>query len=168
MIRWMYYPKSRKPTRFTLNVVEVFRSAEDAIDSASHDLKSDEVLLALRQRLEALDFQVEKGKTRDERIEVPVLFGLDGRAEKSFQADAHHEEEGFVLEVEAGRAVLNNQFLKDLFQACMMHGVGFLGIAVRNTYKQSNDFERVCRFFDTLYASSRLQLPLDGILVIGY
>jgi hypothetical protein len=44
-----------------------------------------------------------------------MLFGLNGRLEKSFEADAYHEREGFVVKVEAGHAVANNQFLKDLF-----------------------------------------------------
>ena len=73
-----------------------------------------------------------------------------------------------VLEVEAGRAVDNNQFLKDLFQACVMHEVKYLAVAVRKVYRGAKNFETVCRFFDTLYASNRFALPLDGILVIGY
>lgn len=73
-----------------------------------------------------------------------------------------------MVEVEAGRGVTNNQFLKDLFQACMMHNVEHLAIAVRNRYRNSNDFERVVRFFDTLYASDRIKLPLKGILIVGY
>lgn len=80
--------------------------------------------------------------------------------------------EGFVVEIEAGRATINNQFLKDLFQACMMDEVTQLAIAVRNIYQaagaNNNDFERVVTFFDTLYASDRLKLPLKGILVVGY
>jgi len=88
---------------------------------------------------------------------VPVLFGLNGRAERSF---------------EAGRGVVNNQLLKDLFQACMMHDVHQLGIAVRNVYqggnRTSHDFEKVVAFFDTLYASNRLSRPLSGITIIGY
>jgi hypothetical protein len=96
------------------------------------------------------------------------LFGLNGQLEKSFDADAFHKEAGFVVEVEAGRGVVNNQFLKDLFQACMMNDVYYLAIAVRNGYKGNRDFEIVCRFMDTLYASQRLQLPLRGILVLGY
>ena len=99
---------------------------------------------------------------------MPVLFGRNGKLEKAFEADAHHEAEGFVVEVEAGRGVTNNQFLKDLFQACMMHGVRYLAIAVRNVYRESPDFERAEKFFQTLYASNRLKLPLDGILLIGY
>ena len=50
----------------------------------------------------------------------------------------------------------------------MMHDVFYLGIAVRNVYRKSPDFEKVVRFFDTMYASHRLILPLKGILVVGY
>jgi RHS repeat-associated protein len=116
----------------------------------------------------AAGFTVELGKKAEQKINVPVLFGLNGRLEKSFDADAYHQAGGFVVEVEAGRGVVNNQFLKDLFQACMMHDVFYLAIAVRNVYKGRQDFEVVCRFLSTLYASQRLQLPLRGILVVGY
>ena len=73
-----------------------------------------------------------------------------------------------VIEVEAGRATANNQFLKDLFQDCMMFNVEYLVIAVRNTYRNHNDFEIVYRFLETLYISNRIQLPLKGIMLIGY
>jgi hypothetical protein len=168
MTNWAYYPKSRKATRIALDVVAVFQRAADQIDSASHTLASNEVLVILSPDLRNVGFAVEAGKKRQEKIAVPVLFGRNGLLEKAFEADAYHEQEGFVLEVEAGRGVLNNQFLKDLFQACMMHDVRVLAIAVRNRYQRSRDFEEVCKFFDTLYASNRLHLPLDGILIIGY
>ena len=99
---------------------------------------------------------------------MPVLFGMNGKLEKHFQADGYHQKTGTVIEVEAGRGVTNNQFLKDLFQACMMHEVHYLVIAVRKKYRKSPDFNKVITFFDTLYASGRLSLPLEGILVIGY
>ena len=73
-----------------------------------------------------------------------------------------------VIEIEAGRAVANYQFLKDIFQACVMHDVEQLVIAVRNDYRGSDDFDVVTNFMDTLYASNRLNLPLKGILIIGY
>lgn len=167
MIQWQYFPKSASPTLLVREVVRVFEEAP-GIDSAAQSDSSNVVLAAVAPGLQSLGFRVETGKRRDEKISVPVLFGLNGRTDKSFDADAHHVGEGFVVEVEAGRAVVNNQFLKDLFQACMMHDVNFLAIAVRNIYKTKKDFEVVCRFFDTLYASQRLQLPLRGILVIGY
>lgn len=67
------------------------------------------------------------------------------------------------MEIEAGRAVVNYQFLRDIFQACVMHDIEKLVIAVRN-----DDFETVINFLDTLYTSNRLNLPLKGILIIAY
>ena len=88
--------------------------------------------------------------------------------EKYFEADAHNKEQATVVEVEAGRAVVNYQFLKDLFQACMMHNIYYLVIAVRNIYKKSRDFEKVVTFFETLYISERMNLPLKGILKVSF
>lgn len=168
MIHWYYYPKSRKAPPLALQVVEAFRSVSAEIDSAHNSLPSNAVLAHLAPHLVSLGFRVETGKVRQGKIQVPVLFGLDGQLDKCFEADAYHESAGFVLEVEAGRGVVNNQFLKDLFQACMMHGVTEFAVALRNDYRGQNDFERVARFFDTLYASHRLKLPLEGVLLIGY
>lgn len=168
MIRWVFYPRSQAASDLALGVVQAFESVATKIDSRTHNLSSDEALAFLADGLSRLGFNVERGKRKSDCITVPVLFGLNGKPEKSFQADAHHEQAEFVLEVEAGRGVVNNQFLKDLFQACMMHRVYYLGIAVRNDYRGSDDFDSVCRFFDTLYASDRLELPLKGILIVGY
>jgi hypothetical protein len=171
MIQWQYFPKSAAPTALAREVVHVFEVAP-GIDSQTQTDPSDKILAAVAPGLKSLGFAVETGKRREQKISVPVLFGRNGRPEKSFDADAHHVKEGFVVEVEAGRGVVNNQFLKDLFQACMMHDVFYLAIAVRLTYSgggiAQKDFEIVCRFFDTLFASERLKLPLRGILVIGY
>lgn len=68
-------------------------------------------------------------------VRVPVLYGRNGVFEKSSNADAYNENLGIVIEVETGRAADNNQFLKDLFQACMMDVVSYLVIAVRNYYR---------------------------------
>lgn len=164
----MHFPKSRAASPLALQVVEAFSRVAEGIDSATHQYESNEVLVRVAPALRECGFVVEASKKRVDKVSVPVLFGLNGRAEKTFDADAYHEAEGFVVEVEAGRGVVNNQFLKDLFQACMMHDVNYLAVALRNLYRTSQDFEKVCRFFDTLYASQRLQLPLRGVLVIGY
>ena len=140
----------------------------EKINSEIKQLPSNSVLAELRPGLEKLGFKVEAGKRAAQKIHVPVLFGRNGKLEKSFEADAYHVAEGFVIEAEAGRGVTNYQFLKDLFQACMMHDVKYRAIAVRNIYRASKDFEKVSRFFETLYASRRLTLPLKGILIIGY
>ena len=168
MINWQFYPKCTKAPAIAETVVACFESVSSEIDSDIFSLKSNLVLAKVCPHLERLGFQVETGKKAAEKIPVPVLFGRNGRLEKSFDADALHDAAGFVLEVEAGRGVINNQFLKDLFQACMMSNVNYLGIAVRNSYGPSKDFDIICRFFDAMYASDRLKLPLTGILVIGY
>lgn len=50
----------------------------------------------------------------------------------------------------------------------MMFGVEYLVIVVRNVYRGHKDFEIIYNFLETLYLSNRLQLPLRGILLIGY
>ena len=168
MINWQFYPKSDEAPPIARSVIAAFEASAESIDSETHTLESNQVLAALAEHLAASGFVVESAKTKTGKIKIPVLFGRNGRMEKSFDADAFHRDARFVLEVEAGRGVLNHQFLKDLFQACMMHDVEYLGIAVRNVYRKSPDFEKVVRFFDTMYASNRLTLPLKGILVVGY
>jgi hypothetical protein len=168
MINWQYYPKSDAIPGHLQMVVDIFKQHCDAIDSSNHKLNSNGVLLVLKGTLIKGKFKVEKGTKIEDKIKVPVLFGRDGRLEKSFQVDAFQEETGTVLEVEAGRAVTNYQFLKDLFEACMMHNVTYLAIAVRKIYAKQHDFETVLTHFDTLFASGRLSLPLKGVLIIGY
>lgn len=49
-----------------------------------------------------------------------------------------------------------------------MSNVDKICIAVRNKYRGSTDFQKVCTFFDSVYSSGRLGIPLSGILIIGY
>lgn len=170
MLNWAYFPRSSKATDHAVRIVEVFRQHYDSVRSDRHQLESNEVLARIADGLSALGFRVEAGKRRAQKVHVPVLYGDNGSVRKAFDADAWDESECFVLEVEAGRGVINNQFLKDVFQACMMDGVRFLCIAVRNVYGpgKSRDFDRVVTFMDTLYASNRMSLPLEGILIVGY
>jgi hypothetical protein len=168
-VSWQLFPKSTKAPDFLISTVEAFNSVESTITSdKTGPQTSNEALAIVRPGLESLGYQVERGKLGSEKIQVPVLYGQNGKIEKSFEADAYWPEKRVVLEVEAGRGVTNYQFLKDFFQACVMQDVDWLVIAVRKTYRDSKDFQKVVQFFETLYASSRLLLPLRGILVIGY
>lgn len=168
MINWQYFPKSKIVPEQLKEVVLVFQNCEEEIASETYNYSSNLVLGKLRQKLELLGFKIEKSKKNDDRIKVPVLFGLNGKLEKYFDADGYHSEYKIVIEVEAGRAVSNYQFLKDLFQASMMTEVDHLIIAVRKTYRGNPDFQNVVTFFDVLFSSGRLSLPLKGILIIGY
>ena len=168
MINWQYYPKRKEIPTHLKDVVDIFNLNQSVISSDEFTLNSNDVLEKISFNLLELNYQVEVSKKAIDKIKVPVLFGMNGKLEKYFDADAYNEELKTVIEVEAGRAVTNYQFLKDLFQACMMHEVDFLVIAVRNTYRTNKDFQSVITFFDTLQASGRLILPLKGILIIGY
>jgi len=168
MINWQYFPKSKTIPAHLKESVIVFQNCENEITSEKQNYASNQVLDKLRESLELLGFQIEKSKKNEDKIKVPVLFGLNGKLEKYFDADGYHIDYKTVIEVEAGRAVSNYQFLKDLFQACMMTEVDYLIIVVRKTYRENPDFHNVVTFFDVLFSSGRLSLPLSGILIIGY
>lgn len=144
MINWMHFPKNKPLDEVSAQIVKAFEAVDATIDYYTHQLKSDDL------------------------VAVPVLYGVNGKIEKAFEADGYLSTAGYVIEVEAGRAVVNYQFLKDFFEACTMVGVDKLCIAVRNKYRAFNDFDRVCKFFEAMYASNRLGIPLSGLLIIGY
>lgn len=168
MVKFQFFPRSQGITEPIQAIVDCFNAVETEITSLTKNLSSNQVLDRLRPGLEAINFQVESGKTNDKKIAVPVLFGLGNQIDKSFNADAVSADGKIVIEVEAGRAVANNQFLKDIFQACMMFDVEYLVIAVRNNYRGGDDFQKIYVFLETLYISNRLSLPLKGILLVGY
>lgn len=167
-IQYQYYPKSQLLPEVLRHIINVFVTQEYLTSSQTHHLHSNDVLHILSNSFISLGFKVEVSKRSEDKIRIPVLFGRNGEMEKYFEADCYHPTQNVVIEIEAGRAVANYQFLKDIFQACVMHNVEQLVIAVRNDYRGHNDFETVNDFIDTLYASNRLNLPLKGLLIIGY
>ena len=58
------------------------------------------------------------------------MFGNSGKRELTFEADAYHKKYQTVIEIEAGRALVNYQFLKDIFQASMMVETNYLVLAL--------------------------------------
>ena len=168
VLKYQLFPRSQGTTEQIENVIECFERTYDQIKSPENALNSNEVLDILRPHLEQIGFTIETGKAKGQKIPVPVLFGLNNTVDQSFNADGISNDGKIVLEVEAGRATANFAFLKDIFQACMMHGVEFLILAVRNDYRNSDDFQKVHTFLETLYISNRLVLPLKGITLIGY
>jgi len=168
-ILWQHFPKHSPCTDFLREVVASFEEVSGEIASLENvGQVSNEVLAKVRSGLETLGFLVETSKTAEGKIKVPVLYGANGKVEKSFEADAYHPVQKTVVEVEAGRGVTNYQFLKDLFQACVMQDVDYAVIAIRQDYRGSDDFGKVVTFIETIYASNRLILPLKGLLIIGY
>lgn len=168
MIRWMYYPNSEKIPAHLEMLINIFIKNETAISSDSNNLKSDEALAVLSGDMELNGFSVEKSKAKVDLVRVPVLYGENGKEALAFEVDAYHPQYNTVVEIEAGRAFTNYQFLKDFFECCMMQNADYFCVAVKKKYRGHKDFDSVCSFFSALYASQRMALPLKGILVIGY
>lgn len=176
MINYQFFPRSQGVTIEIKAIIDCFKMIEPQLEEEDVRRTSNDVLALVRPYLESIGFAVETGKGKEEKIDVPVLFGENNEVDKSFFADALSADGKIVIEVEAGRAVKNNQFLKDIFQACMMFEVEYLVIAVLNEYKYNSggkqtigrDYQEIKTFLETLYVSNRLHLPLKGILLIGY
>lgn len=167
-MKWSYYPQNKKIPNELLKIVLAFENNKNSISSELHTLKSDEVLSAVSTDLEKIGYVVEKSKRDEDKIKMPVLYGECGVHALNFEVDAFNTETKTVIEVEAGRAVTNYQFLKDFFEACCMVDADYLCIAVRAVYRSSNDYQKVCDFFKALCASDRFAFSLKGILIIGY
>ena len=168
-IFWQHFPKHSPCTEFLLHIVGCFEEVSAEIASLNNvGQASNEVLAKVRNGLQKLGFTVETSKMAEGKIKVPVLYGANGKVEKAFEADAYHATQKTVVEVEAGRGVTNYQFLKDLFQACVMQDVDYAVIAIRQDYRGSDDYSKVVTFIETIYASNRLILPLKGLLIVGY
>lgn len=183
-LQFTFYPHNIPLPSELQKVIDAFTFVYLDISSINHQLHSNEVLLALRNGLESLGYEVEKverDQTNPKKIikngtvDYPVLYGANNVPSKTFQADALSSDGRIIIEIEAGQALDNFRFLKDLFEACVSVSCEYLVIAVQETYKAPNKgpngqktYEKISTFFETLYASNRLVLPLRGILLIGY
>ncbi len=172
-IRYFCYPRSTEPPKVAREIVGAFREHEDAINTKElgDGLKSDDVLSVVRESLEGAGFDVEEGKSEDEKIHRPVLFGKNGEPNLRYEVDAYHPEHRCGLEVEAGRAWQGNAIYRDLIQGAMMVEVDILALAVPNLYKYSRGtnpaFAKTKDVVETLYRTDRVELPYSVVL-IGY
>jgi hypothetical protein len=174
--RWKYYPPSSRPPEWVPTVISAFTAAKASIDSGERQITSDKALRALRPALEALEFEVEAGKKRAQKIRRPVLFGEGGHEDLAYEVDAFHAGSGIALEVEAGRGARGNAVYRDLIQASLLVDTQFLVLAVQVSYRHKSGDKNVVvqsyrdtrNLLDAIYASNRLALPLKGILLVGY
>ena len=174
---WAYYPSWERPTEWAVQLVQVVAAARPDIGSRdiSH-LTSDKVLGFLRPGLEALGYQVESGKKRTEKIRRPVLFGERGTELVAYEVDAVHDELGVLVEVEAGRGARGNAVYRDLVRTSLIVDARFLALGVMSSYrhlsggKQTDvaSYRETKAQLDAVYASGRLKLPFEGLLLFGY
>lgn len=170
---WKFYPSAIEPPAWVAPVVAAFAAVRPQIDSRLNvGVSSNAALAALRPELVRQGFEIEGGKTKAGRIRRPVLFGEVGRPVVAYDVDGFHPEHGIVLEVEAGRGAANNADYRDLIRASLMVDARFLLLAMMLHYAGGGSVTRtydVARDrIDAIYASERLKLPLEGILLVGY
>jgi hypothetical protein len=172
-IRYYCYPRTEAPPDYAEEIALAFRNNESEISTVELDdgLKSDEVLTTVRHDLEDLGFDVEQGKSKEDKIHRPVLFGENGDPQLRYEVDAYHKDWRCGLEVEAGRAWKGNAIYRDLIQAMMMVRVDTLVLAVPNIYKYSSGnnpaFAKTNNVVETLFSVNRMEIPYNLIL-IGY
>jgi hypothetical protein len=174
---WRYYPPSDRPPDWARALVGIVALAEAEVSSRkNHGLTSDTVLARLRPGLEAAGYRVEGGKTREQRIHLPVLFGDQGRERVAWEVDAVHDELGIAIEVEAGRGARGNAVYRDLVRASVLVDVRFLVLGVMLSYRHQSagrevnvsSYAETQEVLDAIYASGRLKLPFQGLLLVGY
>jgi hypothetical protein len=175
--RWAYYPTRDRPPDWAHALIDVVAAQRELVDSAKvAGLNSDAVLGKLRDGLTGIGFRVEAGKTAAARITLPVLFGEQGEPRVRYDVDGVHDELGILLEIEAGRGARGNAVYRDLIRTSLIVDARFLALGVMQEYHhKSGGKDIVVRSYDdakdqldAIYASQRLQLPFEGVLLFGY
>lgn len=176
--RWTYYPRNVRPAEWAEQVVAVVSGAEDRISTVHRKtgIDSDGVLREISGGLLGMGFTVESGKTRSAKIFRPVLFGDNGVPEVSYEIDAFHDELGIAVEVEAGRGAANNADYRDIVRTSLMLDARFLALLMPIAYRTGSGgreqaiaaFDRTRGQLNAIYASERLKLPFEGVLLLGY
>ena len=174
---WMYYPANARPPDWIADFVSVVADARSVIDSARvAGLSSNQVLEGLRPGLEGLGYSVEVSRRSGDRVREPVLFGPQGSERVSYEVDGVHPSLGVVLEVEAGRGAMSNAIYRDLIRASLLVDARYFVLGVMLIYGYSKrgrriseaSYERARDLLDAVYASGRLRLPFEGLLLFGY
>ena len=157
---------------------EAVRGAIDTtpVPTSGGDRSSDAVLALLRPGLESLGYVVESGKSAPQKITRPVLYGENGKPEVSYDIDAFHDDLGVAVEVEAGRGAANGADYRDIVRSSLLLDATNLALFMPIAYHHLSGgkalekpaYRNTRRQLDAIYASRRLQLPFDGLLLVGY
>lgn len=179
---WTYFPRNVRPPQWVVDLIAATATARPVIDSSplpaeeAARLTSDTVLASLRPGMEELGYQVESGKSQGQKIQRPVLFGENGRAEVMYEIDAFHDQLGIAVEVEAGRGAFGNAGYRDIVRTSLLLDANFFVLMMPTTYRyksggkdlSANAYAKTRDQLSAIYASQRLRLPFEGVLLIGY
>jgi hypothetical protein len=176
---WSYFPRNERPPSWAEQLVAAVAAQQQSIDTdplpvaGADALTSDVVLGHLRTAMESLGYTVESGKKSDQKIRRPVLFGDNGVAAVNYEIDAFHDELGIAVEVEAGRGAMGNAEYRDIIRTSLLLDARFMVLMLSTTYRygassQVTAYSKTRDLLSAVYASQRLRLPFEGVLLIGY
>jgi len=177
---WRFFPAFRPPPRWVPALVSIFETNRTQIDSLvvhAKRMESDDVLRVLADDLESdMGFAVERGTNRMGKLPRPVFFGDQGAYLRTYEIDAFQPDHGIALEVEAGRATMGNAIYRDIIQGPLIVDARFLALAVPVEYRYKSgaretkepSYAKTYSVVEAIYRSQRLELPFEGLLVIGY
>jgi hypothetical protein len=175
---WSYFPRNMRPPSWARSFAEVVQGVEAKISTVEHKtgLGSDAVLSELGPGLQALGYSVESGKTQAAKIRRPVLFGENGNPEVNYEIDAFHDDLGIAVEVEAGRGAAGKADYRDIARTSLILDARNMALLLPVRYRTTSGqreliihaYEKTRNQLDAIYASQRLKLPFEGVLLIGY
>lgn len=176
--RWSYYPRNARPPAWVAEFVAVVADHEHVISTVERktELGSDAVLAALADGLSGLGYQVERSKAANDRIKRPVLFGENGVPEVSYEIDAFHDQLGIAVEIEAGRGARGNANYRDIVRTSLILDASYMVLGLPCAYRHMSSsreitvraYEDTRHQLDAIYASQRIRLPFEGVLLVGY
>jgi hypothetical protein len=176
--QWSYFPRNVRPPQWAVSLAEVVAAAEPKISTVEKKtgLNSDAVLAELSPAMVALGYSVETGKTKAGKSFRPVLFGDNNATEVSYEIDAFHDELGIAVEVEAGRGAAGNADYRDIVRTSLILDARFMALLMPIRYRTTSSgrehaipaYERTRSQLSAIYASQRLVLPFEGVLLVGY
>jgi len=182
---WTHFPKDRAPDSTVVQIVESFKDKISTIDSEKFGksgnnkektkLTSDFVLSEISSALKKIPgMRVEEivnGKKTPVRI--PVLYGDNGKIKKAYNPDGWHEEQGILLEVEAGMMIVSNKtHLEDLIKAIQIPNIKHFVVAGARVWdykgQKKQPYDKMVTDFTSFYESTRVILPFETLTVIGF
>lgn len=175
---WSYFPRNVRPPDWAVAFAGVVSGSEKVISTveAKTGIDSDGVLAQIAPGLVGLGYAVETGKTKAAKIFRPVLFGENGVPEVSYEIDAFHDGLGIAVEVEAGRGAAGNADYRDIVRTSLILDAKFLALMMPIKYRTTSGqrahaipaYEKTRNQLSAIYASQRLRLPFEGVLLVGY
>ena len=95
-----------------------------------------------------------------------------GIAAVNYEIDAFHDELGIAVEVEAGRGAMGNADYRDIVRTSLLLDARYMLLMLPGTYRygstQKDAYASTRDLLSAIYASQRLRLPFEGVLLIGY